>query len=725
MTFNLRGKYFRKLLLSAFILVLVPLTAAVFIFTSNQNRILHTQAINDYEKRIIHSASALEQQLLHVISLPAMLAANANISDLYFSSFDPINSVDIVFMLNHYCQFNSFVSDIYVHLPSHGIVYSSTMRMPDVSNPIGIQLDGRDFRESRSRIDSMYAFTRSMVTLPDCRPTPTPKILYSAPIHAEKGDVGMSISIVLDDSAFVRYLSDRLELNDVSPFACLLYGSDIVYSNVSEENAELLALAGESIRLDGVKYRIFSNKSALEGYRYVFAIPEKVLFSNVSCLTVLLMMMISTSVLFLVIALWMFLRTNYTPIHNIYATVHKYINKGSTDELEVIRDTLELLETHVEELNAQAIINNGAQRRTFLLDLMNGEWVGDYEALRAQAEALGIPTSGRFATMLIDCSDMDTFARQLAPIELFSAGNVENSCACCLCVFPSGTKFENPADEDLRARLVSASDYLRTRLFDAPGICVGNLYDELSMAPFSYMEAKAAAELQRITGESILLYRDVALLMPTRSNARKPTLSFVALARSITQGDSSGIEAFMDSVVHLCDNFEMPMVDMRRIIFDIYNAIFSVAPEISKRLTPIRTLFDLHTRNEIVDLLQSIRLVLLDDERTQSKLSRLNMDFVERYIMDHYAEHDFSIRTLAAQTGLSLPYFSQLFKKEKGVSPMDYITDIRVRCAQKLLVETDLSISEIVDQIGYYSISSFIKRFRKHTGMTPGEFRSK
>ena len=59
------------------------------------------------------------------------------------------------------------------------------------------------------------------------------------------------------------------------------------------------------------------------------------------------------------------------------------------------------------------------------------------------------------------------------------------------------------------------------------------------------------------------------------------------------------------------------------------------------------------------------------------------------------------------------------------MSPIDYVTDLRIRRAQQMLSETDLSISEIVDQIGYYSISSFIKRFRQYTGMTPGEFRNK
>lgn len=725
MTVNPRGKYFRKLLFSAAILILVPLIAAVSIFAINHNYKLRAQALNNYEKRIIHSVSSLDQQLMFVTRIPAILSGNDKISELYNSPFDPINSIDIVTLLNHYCQFNSIVSDIYVHVVPHGMVYSSHMRMPDVNNPIGIQINGMDYLDAMQSKDSMYTFVHSIISFP--HRVQQELVLYSAPVHTSGDKVIMSITVALNNDVFIHNLIDTLEVDNTMPLVCLLQDNEVVYSNILNEPAysKLIAAQSDTLQIDGVVYHIFSNASALSGYRYVFAIPENVLLSQDSWLTgVLAMIVLSAS--FVAIALWLFLRANYTPIHNIYAAVRKHLSQSGSDELESIRDTIELLETHMEELNAQAIVNLGAIKRTFLLDLMNGEWIGDYETLLAQAEELDIPASGQYCAVLIACADMDAFSRFLAPIKLFNAGIMENGYTCCLCVCPTDSAVDTPmTDETLRTILTSASEAMRNRFFDAPGACAGNMYGQLSMVPFSYTEAKAAVELQHITGKSVLLYKDVALLVPTRSESRKPSLNFTILARCITQRDKAGISVFMDNVIRLIGSFDMPMVDMRCIVFDIYNAIFSVAPEFSGKLASVRTIFEQRTRDEIIDLLRSVHCALLESDDASSRQNRLNMEAIDIYIQTHYASHDFSIRTLAAQSGLSLPYFSQLFKKEKGVSPIDYVTSIRIENAQRLLVNTNLRVCEIVDEIGYYSISSFIKRFSEYTGMTPSEFRNR
>lgn len=727
MAFRSRGKYFRKLLLSAAILMILPSVAAIMIFAFQQTYQLRAQEISDYEKRIIHSTSAFDQQLTLITQIPAILSANDEIAELYEESFDPINSIDIVMLLNHYCQFNNAVYDIYVHVVPHSIVYSSRMRMPDVSDPIGIQIDGMDYRDARRSIDVMYSFTRNTISFPyqeKCE-----RILYSAPIHTINNMASMSATIVLDDDIFYRSLAAPLETNGTVPLVGFSRSNEIIYCNVSDEilRSALFATDGTSFRANNIVYRVFSSASTLRGYQYVFALPEDALFSAHQ-LTDLLAGAIVLSTLFVAISLWLFLRANYTPIHNVYATVRKHLNQSGTDEIESIRDTIELLETHVENLTAQSTINRGAMQRAFLLDLMNGEWIGASETLLAQAEELDIPTSGRYSAILISCADISTFSQAIAPVQLFNAGVVESGYICCLCVCPLSTAASTAMnDEELRALLTSASEAMRSRFADAPGACVGNLYDNLSMLPFSYTEAKAATELQRITGKSILLYKDISIFIPDRNSTHAPTLHFTNLARCITQHDAKGIAQFMDSVVQLFENFEMPLVDMRRIVFEIYNAIFSVAPELSKKLISTRAIFDQHTRDEILDLLEVIRLTLLENENDQSTCAqqpRLNMDSIDAYIQTHYADHDFSIRTLAAQANLSLPYFSQLFKREKGVSPIDYVTEIRIRNAQKLLTGTNLSVAEIVNQIGYYSISSFVKRFRQYTGMTPSEFRN-
>ena len=66
---------------------------------------------------------------------------------------------------------------------------------------------------------------------------------------------------------------------------------------------------------------------------------------------------------------------------------------------------------------------------------------------------------------------------------------------------------------------------------------------------------------------------------------------------------------------------------------------------------------------------------------------------------------------------------SQLFKNEIGVNFLAYLTTIRMECAKKLLVSTQLSIAEISERCGYADYRVFTKVFKKTEGSTPSQYR--
>lgn len=87
-------------------------------------------------------------------------------------------------------------------------------------------------------------------------------------------------------------------------------------------------------------------------------------------------------------------------------------------------------------------------------------------------------------------------------------------------------------------------------------------------------------------------------------------------------------------------------------------------------------------------------------------------------------DQELSLKDLAAASYLSPFHFSRLFKKLTGTTPHAYLAGLRTATAQKLLAETDLSITEISSRVGYSSPSHFSKGFRQATGLTPRAFRA-
>jgi len=91
------------------------------------------------------------------------------------------------------------------------------------------------------------------------------------------------------------------------------------------------------------------------------------------------------------------------------------------------------------------------------------------------------------------------------------------------------------------------------------------------------------------------------------------------------------------------------------------------------------------------------------------------------YIDDHFSE-DISLETLAATAHSEKSYFLKKFKHEVGMTPMNYLRHIRIDKAKKLLLHSDMNITQIAASVGFQSIHHFSSVFKKTVGVSPSEF---
>lgn len=88
-----------------------------------------------------------------------------------------------------------------------------------------------------------------------------------------------------------------------------------------------------------------------------------------------------------------------------------------------------------------------------------------------------------------------------------------------------------------------------------------------------------------------------------------------------------------------------------------------------------------------------------------------------------YAREDPTLSKMAKQVGLSIWYLPRLFKKHTGISFGEYLRNLRLKKAEKLLQDTTLSIKEIAAAVGYKYVSDFDHHFKSAYGIPPGEYR--
>ena len=95
------------------------------------------------------------------------------------------------------------------------------------------------------------------------------------------------------------------------------------------------------------------------------------------------------------------------------------------------------------------------------------------------------------------------------------------------------------------------------------------------------------------------------------------------------------------------------------------------------------------------------------------------------YIHEHYSQGDLSVDALSRMSSMSDTYYRKLFVAEYGMTPQQYISRLRLASATELLESGYYSVSEVATRCGFNSIDYFSVFFKKQTGLSPLQYRTK
>ena len=147
-----------------------------------------------------------------------------------------------------------------------------------------------------------------------------------------------------------------------------------------------------------------------------------------------------------------------------------------------------------------------------------------------------------------------------------------------------------------------------------------------------------------------------------------------------------------------------------------------------RKLTDMQSSFDrwfqisLNESGEDENIAETILSQLFFQEAAKDESTDQQMI---RYLEDHIQDQSFTVQSLADSFSLSLSNASHYFKTHIGISISEYMENLRMNEARRLLLQTDDSIAAIAEKTGYTSSNSFLRVFKKTYGCTPSEYRRK
>lgn len=137
--------------------------------------------------------------------------------------------------------------------------------------------------------------------------------------------------------------------------------------------------------------------------------------------------------------------------------------------------------------------------------------------------------------------------------------------------------------------------------------------------------------------------------------------------------------------------------------------VFAILRECEKRLSQ---------NIDVKQVLLGVRDLIIGGEKQVNSLP------IKEYIDSNFTSK-IRLDDLADKFFLSKYYLIRLFKKENGMTPINYMIEKRIDLSQKLLITTNSTVKKISDECGFEDYVYFSKTFKERTGYSPSEYRLK
>ncbi|MGO4539871.1 helix-turn-helix domain-containing protein [Paenibacillus sp. 2TAB19] len=448
-------------------------------------------------------------------------------------------------------------------------------------------------------------------------------------------------------------------------------------------------------------------------------------------------------------------RRNYKPIRLMMNRIQA-LQLRSSDGKAVRMDDLTVIDRALENLIDQSQDYEKGQRESVMLqrrqlfnELISGE--RSQQTIERMRKLNLLPNAGRYAVMIIRLNRYDDFQTENSLNEQnvlkFALSNVMQELASGEGLMgwgewtaPDRIAFvfavpdtDAPMLEQLHTTASVARQWVREHLRFILSFGIGSIVDDWSRIGQSYRDALSGMEYQLSIGKSAITFSgDIPKNnQPGMFNYMQMCTDCVQEIRQTNENWQPTLEQLFkqletdtlrDEDIHSLMQLFVQM--LTRELKDL-SAALNECLEDDKTSALLDKLKASSSLTEMKELLLDYLLYVYETYVAMSETKSYKTMITEMrvYIQENFADPDLSLKHLSDRFQISGKYASYLFKLEYDMKFVDFLVQLRMQQAERLLAETDETVQSIALQVGYANSITFGRVFKRIIGVTPGEFR--
>lgn len=741
-----KSKLFLKYIWSYLFILLIPLVLmTIFIYESAVTN-LKSEIEQSRLAQLTQTKVTIDGRMKELSEIASRISYDKRLTP--YRVHDPIYSGEAIQALDQYKSTSSIIGEIYLYFHKDDKIYSSKGL-----NDIGVFTDNVRFQNWKK--DSLIQDLNA-VRFPTMHPSDTVSnpsgmqesmLAYLIPITPNSPTPHGTVMVLIKESELTSLIDSVLGNYHGMTYILDNDGHILVDNRQGEAltNAEAKSLFNNLApgihdrSLSGKAHSIVSVKSENNGWTYVTVMPTAQFFSSVLHVRSLIIMLFIIIVLVGAAIALVLARMQYQPISMLVEFASsKSGAKEQSQRLEPAGNELDRIRSALQEYSSRIDLQEPFARNHFLSMMLK---YGSTQSLTPELQEafdLQFDRSHHFVMVIgwdtdeqSDLQERQHIIAMLAQIEfpeLDAHGyGVEMPQLDQLGLIISFSLGGRP---DAFSHMQQIAEAVRTTLLETfdvvPVIGVGTCYTSPDQLNQSFIEACSAIEL-RISGEQGTINYFEKLSTTADPAFWIPGSTLLKLSQSLKQGSYDVAAQMIRSAIQSLQSSDLSALLTRCICFDLLNTILKAASELGnhslmQQIAPNMmyggTLDEFE--RSLLDLASQICSQVEQDNQQEEQSV---IDRIVAYIDAHYTDNSLSLESVAFEFGISPSHVSRSFKEKMGLNFIQYIWQKRMGEVMHQLKTTTDPLKDIILKVGYVDTPNFIRKFKKETGCTPGQYR--